>query len=163
MGYTTEFSGSFFLDKPLTEAQRIFLADFAGSRRIRWVRNLLPIDPVVEAAGLKGDDPRFYTKGGTNPYDHRQIEDSNNPPADQPGLWCQWVPSDDGTRIEWDGGEKFYKYTEWLKYIVETFLKPWGLSLTGVAEWQGEESSDVGKLIVRGNIVTTKVGRVVYD
>ena len=27
-----------------------------------------------------------------------------------PGIWCQWVPTDDGKGIEWDGGEKFYNY-----------------------------------------------------
>jgi hypothetical protein len=41
------------------------------------------------------------------------IIDHNYPPENQPGLWCQWIPNEDGTAICWDGGEKFYNSIEW--------------------------------------------------
>jgi hypothetical protein len=45
--------------------------------------------------------------------------------------WCQWVPSADGTRSCWDGQEKFYCWEEWLKYLIEHSLEPWGYRLNG--------------------------------
>lgn len=79
-----------------------------------------------------------------------------------PGIWCQWVPSADGCGIEWDGGEKFYEYTAWLVYVIENYIKPWGRTLNGSVEWQGEDNGDRGLLVVKDNVVSTKAGRVVY-
>ena len=81
--------------------------------------------------------------------------DHNVPPTGQPGLWCQWVPSSDNQGLEWDGGEKFYSYTEWLKYLVKQFLAPWGYVLSGSVAWDGEDHSDRGTLVVRNNVVST--------
>ena len=66
------------------------------------------------------------------------IIDYNLPPEGQPGLWCQWVPTEDLMGIEWDEGEKFYDYVAWLEYIVKHFLKPWGYVLNGEVDWGGE-------------------------
>lgn len=73
--------------------------------------------------------------------------------AVMPSHYCQWTPTADGTGIEWDGGEKFYDYTEWLAYIVEHFLRPWGYTLNGSVKWQGEDMDDRGVLIVEDNCV----------
>lgn len=73
----------------------------------------------------------------------------------QPGLWCQWVPNEDGTKLEWDGGEKFYEYVPWLKYLITNFLDPWGYKLNGEVSWSGEEQGDVGVIHVEDNVVTT--------
>lgn len=66
---------------------------------------------------------------------------------------CQWVPTDDGTGIEWDGGEKFYDYIPWIEYIVATYLVPWGYVLNGSVRWSGEEVTDVGTIVVKDNVV----------
>lgn len=73
----------------------------------------------------------------------------------QPGLWCQWIISEDGTQLEWDGGEKFYNYIEWLEYYISHFFKKWGIKLNGEIEWQGEDHSDKGIIVVRNNKVRT--------
>ena len=52
------------------------------------------------------------------------IRDFNKPPAGQPGLWCRWEPTKDGTAIKWNGVEKFYYSEEWMTYLIEVFLKP---------------------------------------
>lgn len=80
-----------------------------------------------------------------------------------PSHYCQWVPNADGAGLQWDGGEKFYDYTEWLRYIVEQFLKPWGYILNGEVKWQGEQGSDFGMLVVRDNVVTAREGKQVYE
>lgn len=79
----------------------------------------------------------------------------------QPSLWCQWNPSDDGTEIIWDGSEKFYNYTEWLEYLIATFLKPWGYKVNGMVEWRGEDSHDIGVIEVVDNVVTTHKGKTI--
>ena len=86
-----------------------------------------------------------------------------HPHEGMPGLWCDWVPNEDGTALEWNGAEKFYDYVPWIKYLIENFIKPWGLTVNGEVEWEGEESGDLGLIVVKDNVVTTKEGKVVYE
>ena len=77
----------------------------------------------------------------------------NNDSLKQPGLWLQWELSLDGTELSWDGNEKFYDYIEWLQYLIQHFFEKWGIKLNGEVEWQGEDSSDFGKIVVTDNVV----------
>lgn len=160
MGYTTTFTGKFTCTPALNADQVAYLKALADTRRMqRKGASKLP-DPLREAVGLPVGNEGEYFVGGTGwaGQDHDEtIVDYNNPPAAQPGLWCQWVPSDDGKFIKWDGGEKFYQYVEWIKYINENFLKPWGVKLSGDVKWRGEESSDRG-VMVANNGVTMLIG-----
>lgn len=70
--------------------------------------------------------------------------------------YCQWVPTSDGTGLEWDGNEKFYYYEEWLAYLIKRFFEPWGIVLNGTLTWQGEEVGDVGELTVKDNVVSSR-------
>jgi hypothetical protein len=70
-----------------------------------------------------------------------------------PSNYCDWVPSKDGKGVEWNGGEKFYSYVEWLELIIGRYLKPWGHTLSGRVGWQGEEGADQGVIHVRANRV----------
>jgi hypothetical protein len=145
MGYTTDFSGRFQLDKPLAPKMLNFLKLFSETRRMK--RN------VDEAFGIDGE---FFVFG-TGSYGQDQddnIIDFNQQPSTQPSLWCQWVPTDDCTGIEWDGNEKFYSYNEWLFYLINKVLTPNGYTLNGVVKWQGEELGDVGKIVVIDNVIT---------
>ena len=145
MGYTTDFSGRFELDKPLAPKMKKFLTLLNETRRMK--RN------VDEAFGIDGE---FFVFGtGSYGQDHdNSIVDFNQQPSTQPSLWCQWVPNEDGTAIEWDGGEKFYAYSEWLFYLINKILAPNGYTLNGTVIWQGEETGDVGKIHVVDNVVT---------
>jgi hypothetical protein len=168
MGYTTDFSGSFSLDKPLTDAHAAYLRKFAETRRMSRnaeIASKFP-DPIREAAGLPIGEQGSYFVGGLGFCGQEldaSVVNSNSEPPGQPSLWCQWVPTDDNDGIEWDGGEKFYNYTEWLKYIIEHFLKPWGYVLDGDVEWFGEEHDDRGMIMVENNNVTTKRARIVWE
>ena len=145
MGYTTDFAGRFQLDKPLAPKVKKFLTMLNETRRMK--RN------VDEAFGIDGE---FFVFG-TGSYGQDQdntIVDYNQQPSTQPSLWCQWVPNEDGTAIEWDGGEKFYAYSEWLFYLINKILAPNGYTLNGTVIWQGEETGDVGKIHVVNNVVT---------
>jgi hypothetical protein len=80
-----------------------------------------------------------------------------------PNSWCQWIPDPSGNFLRWDGGEKFYLYTEWLEYLIKNLLAPRGYSLNGFVTWDGEESGDVGKIEVVNNHITVKPGAIVYE
>ena len=69
----------------------------------------------------------------------------------QPGLWCQWIPSDDGRAIVWDRGEKFTDPYGWIEYLLRHFLGPWGYIANGRVDWQGPDAGDVGSIFVTDN------------
>ncbi|KKL86082.1 hypothetical protein LCGC14_1948340, partial [marine sediment metagenome] len=65
----------------------------------------------------------------------------------------QWILTGDRQHIEWDGGEKFYGYVEWIEYIIEKILKPRSYVLNGKVEWSGEDEDDFGTILVINNKV----------
>jgi hypothetical protein len=120
---------------------------------------------LLDKVGLDvGPEGAYYCGCGyAGQGEDESIVDFNIPATGQPGLWCQWVPTEDGTGIGWNGAEKFYNYVEWLDYLIKHFLKPWGLVLNGEVEWQGEDQGDVGKIIVKDNVVTTKKAKITWE
>lgn len=153
MGYTTDFDGVFTLNKKLEEADQQYLAKFSRTRRMKRDR-----EKLLQETGIDyGVDGEFYVDGdgdfGQGNGGH--VVNHNSPPATQPGLWCQWVPTRDGQGIEWDQGEKFYNYVEWLKYIIKVFLEPKGYVLNGEVSYRGEDRSDHGYICVENNVVTS--------
>ena len=167
MGYTTDFDGKFDLDKPLTPEHRAYLEAFARTRRMQRnavITATMP-DPIRESVGLPIGEQSGYFVGSTKDYGQDRtpdVTDYNESPSGQPGLWCKWKPSEDGRAIEWNGGEKFYSYVEWIIYLIDNFLKPWGYILNGIVDWQGEEREDMGRIVITDNSVSTKAGKVVY-
>jgi hypothetical protein len=168
MGYTTEFDGHFNLDRPLELNHANYLQRFSETRRMKRNPKELQFinDPIRERVGLPfGVEGEYFVGGGGFAgQDHDDsILEYNSPPSTQPGLWCQWIPTDDLRGIQWDENEKFYDYVEWLQYIVKNFLIPWGYTLNGEVEWSGEEREDIGKIVVVNNDITVKEGRVTYE
>lgn len=163
MGYTTDFEGKFAVTPTLKPEHAAYLRKFSETRRMRRYSNATANrpDPIREAVDLPvGHEGCFFVgeegmagQGlgmGDRPPD---VMNYNSPPTNQPGLWCQWTPNAQGDAIVWDGGEKFYDYTEWLVYLIRTFLQPWGYSLTGAVGWAGEEADDRGTIYVKNNKV----------
>ncbi len=61
-----------------------------------------------------------------------------------PGGYCQWVASDDGSQILWDDGEKFYDSPIWMEYMKEAVPREQdrAFRMRGDIEWvQIEEST----------------------
>jgi len=179
MGYSTDFYGSFKLDKPLNPFLKEYLEMFSETRRMQRDFNKLSVmkanglgnkrcfelleqlhfglgvhGDLYCGTGYAGQDGGF----GSNGKDDSVLE-YNAPPGSQPGLWCQWVPSEDGTAIEWNGAEKFYHYTEWIEYLIDNFLEPLGYKVNGIVEWQGEERDDTGVIQIVDNAVITHSGK----
>jgi len=166
MGYTTDFFGEWTVDPPLTPERVAYLKAFAETRRMKRdaakAENLY--DPIRAAVGLPiGRDGGYYVgASGLMGQDRDDSVIDYNYPAGQPSLWCQWIPSDDGLTIQWDDGEKFYDYVEWIGYLIDHFLKPWGHKLNGEVEWQGEDSDDRGCIRITDNVVEIGYARVGY-
>ncbi len=160
MGYTTNFSGSFSITPALKPEHIAYLQAFNTSRRMKRDEAKAEALPDAKrlAAGLPIGKEGGYYVGSAEDGQHGQdrdnsILDYNSPSSDQPGLWCQWTVSDDGAELLWDEGEKFYDYTEWLEYLVENFLAPWGYVIAGEVEWEGEDSDDRGTIYAKDNCI----------
>ena len=153
MGYSTEFTGRFRLDRPLQLEHARYLHAFADTRRVQRdaARAEALIDRVRAAASL----PVGVEGGYVVVRERDSILNQDAPPRGQPGLYCQWRPSENQHGILWDGGEKFYNYVQWLEYIIQHFLAPWGYVLNGAVQWEGEEFGDTGVIQVVNNRVTT--------
>jgi hypothetical protein len=154
VGYSTSFEGQFSITPTLTGFQVAYLEEFADTRRMVRTSSLtekLP-DPARKGVGLPiGEDGAYYVGGNDGDED---IVDRNDSGA-QPSLVCDWVPTVDGKHFEWDGGEKFYGYVEWLEYLIEHFFDPWGKTLNGKVEWHGDENDDHGMIFIVDNVVST--------
>lgn len=145
MGYTTDFEGSIIVDPPLSEKEMEFLIEFAKTRHMQRKRG------------------PYFVDGKYGHGDNSDVPDYNQHGEGKPGLWCHWVPTDDGKFLVWDGGEKFYDAEEWMAYLINHFLKPGHIAdlpflgehtLNGTILAQGEEIRDRWHLIVRDNEVT---------
>jgi hypothetical protein len=158
MGYTTDFIGNFELDKPLTKDQFRYLVAFSDTRRMRRDPSIAREfkDKRRKAVNLPiGNEGEFYVGDQSNfgQAHDASVTNYNAPPYTQPGLWCQWVPTDDLQGIEWNGAEKFYSYVEWLTYLIDNFLGPWGYKVSGKVRWEGEDREDTGIIEVEDNVV----------
>ena len=168
MGYTTDFTGCVRIEPPLNSTEAEYLTAFNRTRRMSYAAGPYCVD---ESSPLAEVD----TPSGGN----------TTPPEGQPGLWCQWVPCEGVTdagrvhpaaALEWDGGEKFYESAEWMKYLIDHFLKPGAAAegqpgfeeftfdhvCNGVIWAQGEDPDDKWKLIVDNNVVKTAAAIIAW-
>lgn len=162
MGYSTDFEGDLTIEPPLNQAEVDYLRKFNHVRHMR-----------------RGKGPYFVDGSG----DFGQGQDSdilnyNDPDPSQPGLWCHWIPADEGHLLTWDYGEKTYDHVEWLEYIINHFLKPGAYAsrsndpqfkdftfdhvLNGEVEASGEEPGDLWKIEVVNNKPTVRYGQITY-
>lgn len=181
MGYTTEFSGEFRFDKDIDPALAKYLNDFAKTRHMRLnVDEVKKDDPEWAKHCFNGEmgfEGQFYVNLNENlnraemvehpTYGHKYYKfcddlfyndnqyviDNNTPAEGVPSLWCQWVVDEEENVLVWDGGEKFYHYIEWLKYLITNFIEPSGYKLNGKVRWRGEDFDDMGAIVVQDNKV----------
>lgn len=145
MGYTTEFNGGFKLNKKLDDDTFNLLVGLATTRRMK--RNL------PEEYGVDGE---FYYDPKSKDFGQEEdpsIVNYNIPPSTQPGLWCGWIPTEDGMEIVWNEVEKFYNYVEWLEYLIGKILAPRGYILNGKVDYRGEDFYDLGTIVINNNSI----------
>lgn len=117
------------------------------------------------AEEIYGKEGEFFCKddGEMGQAKDLSVVDYNKEASTQHGLWNHWVLSEDGTELVHDGGEKTYNYIQWLGYMIKNFFAPWGIILNGEVEWKGEDSTDMGKIIVDNNLITVKKAVITYE
>lgn len=107
---------------------------------------LPPSDVIVRLRELEG-------------VDGREANDS-----DMPAGYNQWNLTRDCQGIEWDGGEKFYDYEEWLQYLVDKVIAPAGIELTGSVAYSGKDVEDVGLLLIEdGKVVKRETALIAEE
>lgn len=164
MGYSTWFDGSFKFNKPVDDKLKNYIKKFHDVRHMRRdVEKIKEVFPDWERNCLNGDlgnECEFFVGGvGFMGQDRDDsILDYNYAPKTQPGLWCQWEITEDGTELVWDEGERFYHYIEWLQYMINNFFNPAGYILNGEVTWNGEDDDDLGVIIVEDNNVIVEYG-----
>jgi hypothetical protein len=162
MGYNTDFDGEVTIEPPLSEKEIKYINMFADTRRMN--RKNGPY--YVGGTGMCGQD------------NESDVIDYNSPDDSQPGLWCKWETNEEGNVIRWNGCEKFYDATEWMRYIIDHFIGEnplaklndpehfdflQGHTLNGEIYADGEESGDNWMIEVTDGVVTEKQGTVSYD
>jgi len=178
VSYKTSFSGRFELDKPLSAAHADYLSALSRTRRVKRDpdRTAARPDPLREAARLPvGPDGAFFVGAGGQlgqegggpaldpggpPAETLGIVDFNAPPSGQPHVWCCWAPTRDRRAIHCPTDGNHYEYVSWLRYIIHTFLVPWGYSLAGEVEYAGEAPGDRGTIRVKRNAVEHLAPRI---
>lgn len=130
MGFTTEFIGKFSVSPVLSAEDAKFLRKFNLTRHENESRL---IEGIVENAVFP--DKLLSCHVG------------------KPGIWCQWVPNEDGSAIIWDKCEKFYNYAEWIIYLIGEFFVKKGYVLNGSMKWICEEYNVQGVIAIFDNIV----------
>lgn len=151
MGYTTKFHGTVDVMPPLNQQEIEYLTKFADTRRMNRTKG------------------PYYVEGGDFRGQAHDVDiiTYNQPPKCQPGLWCQWIPTSDGTKIVWDENEKFYRSAEWMQYLIDHFIGSDPIAkhvdenlsflqshvVHGIIEAQGEDQEDHWFLVVENNVV----------
>jgi hypothetical protein len=161
VGYTTEFSGQFRLDRKLAPEHEAYLRAFNEARHMRF--NMKRVGRVPDSARAAAELPIgpdgaycVFTRGAQT--SRNLVLEDVSPLGPNCSRYCGWVPTDDGSGLTWDGGDKFEGYATWLAFVVEHFLDRWGYALRGAVAWQGETDTDRGVLFVRNNKIVVGGG-----
>ena len=166
MGYTTYFSGEFTFNKPVTDELKTYINKFSDTRRMARdndiIKALYPNWQELCFNGELGRSGEYFIGGQGFAGQDEDLSILNYNMSDpQPGLWCQWIITNDV--LVWDGGEKFYNYVEWLEYLIKHFFAPLGYLLSGTVFYEGEDPDDFGKIIATNNEVRVVYGRRIYE
>lgn len=132
------FSGNLAITPALQRAHYRYLREFAGNRHVmrhEILVGLLP-DPVRTAVGLPvGLDGGYFVGARGHAWDE-SIKNPHIPPTGQPSPHCPWEPVFRPPTLQqqptsWATGQTAEVQLDWLRYLVEHFLRPWGYTLQG--------------------------------
>jgi hypothetical protein len=131
-------------------------------KRDQLIAEKLP-DPIRKAVKLPiGWEAEYYVGSMVlmgQDCDSLSVVHPNEPPTNQPSLYCNWIPSTEGDFLQWDGNDSFHYPSEWLDYLIDNFLRPWGVIVNGCVEWRGEKGDETNTgtiTVVNNSYVITK-------
>ena len=151
MGLHTDYLGSLRIQPPLSPAEVDFLQRF---HRTRHCGDRTALDVVA------------------HPADNEPAGDaasSSRVAVGMPELWCPWTCCNEGCCLRWGEVEKPYAPDRWLRYLIDTFLRPGaalatdptacalGLTfdhvLSGMLVGERRETAELFALAVKDNVV----------
>lgn len=151
MGLHADYLGSLRIEPPLSAAEVDFVRSFGQTRHCA---DRTALDVALHPAD---NDP---------PGD---IESFNRLASGIPGLWCPWTCCTEGCCLHWNQHEKPYAPDLWLRYLINTLLRPGaafaddpdardlGLTfdhvLNGMLVGERRETSELFALTVTNNVV----------
>jgi len=157
MGYSTDFEGVITIEPPLNPAEFRYLLAFARTRHMHREQGPFYVE---------------FESNTSNEFSEVGVYNTNIPPPGQPSLWCDIEPSEDGTKLFWNGSEKTYEFDKWVDYLITRFLKPGAIASESNMEYfkeftfnhvcngeiiaQGESIKDRWMLKVINNKVTKR-------
>ncbi len=177
MGYTTDFDGKIVISPKLPD-EFVGGFNFTTKKRnntygdgeqgsfdhlyhSRWGYNSLGDPPPEGTTNRLGGwfSPYVFERPGDYPtrideYARIGIHRASAV-TEVPSCWNHWQLGqgvDDFTVLEWDGGEKFSEYIEWMKYVLRLIHSDFPQShFVGTIDWEGEDPTDRGQIIVGEN------------
>lgn len=160
MGYDTNFSGELVMSRRLTEPEHEYLSAFLDTAHYaRDTSKLEGIpDPLREAVGLPLGDQGCFFMGRDESvasymiqYEDTLLEDYDyGPPVNLPDYGTDWYLGglmDGRDVLRHEDGKSRGLYTDWLAWLVENILTPWGISLNGEVTWDGDDEGDMGRIV----------------
>ena len=106
MGLHTAFLGHVRIEPVLSPAEVDFVMSF---NRTRHCGDRGPLDVAVHPTDNEPSDA---------------VPSENRTAPGVPGSWCPWTCCDEGCCLRWDGVEKPYSHEVWLRYLIDTLLRP---------------------------------------
>jgi hypothetical protein len=158
MGYNTVWVGCYEVYNKNGKRSRLpkkladLLVGLSGTRRMSRDTSILAKrlnmskEKCERLYGCYGElyiEKDYETTLGQTEYP--EIVNYNQPPPNQPSLWCDFTYNRKGKVIEWKESEKTYDGLEWIRYITN-LVQSHGYDLRGDMCWQGEEEDDNGVL-----------------
>ena len=137
MSNSTIQISKFHISGEVTPELLSYINNFSTSRRMKRsnkkIKKLYPNWKDCCLNGELGTDGEYFVCPEERKKDS-SILDYNIPPATQPSLWCDWeIAENNGSYyIQWNGNDGFSYPAPWLQYIVDNFIVPNNLSISGV-------------------------------
>jgi hypothetical protein len=95
----------------------------------------------------------------------QSFADTSHTSGDLPGCghpdWGSLEP--DGSAMVFDDTFRLIDLKGWVCYLVEGFLKPWGVLANGALFIDGEDSEDFWRIEVTDSVVVHREGLVIYE
>ena len=153
------FDGSFGVETYLDNDTINLILGLNKSRRVKRDTKALArkLDiSVKECLETYLEDGQLYVPDCDDFTDDESVVSLNEPPSDQPGLFCKWTVDVEDNSIVWDGTQDFENFFEWLNYLIEIVLKPRGYVVNGKVRYVGKRLDDMGLITVKKNDVLLK-------
>jgi hypothetical protein len=155
MGLHTDYLGSLRIEPALSPAEVDFVKSF---NRTRHCGDRSALDVAMHPS----DNDRMS-----------DVESYNRVSSGMPGLWCPWTCCPEGCCLYWNQREKPYAPDQWLRYLINTFLRAGaaravdpaaralGLTfdhvLNGMIVGERRETSELFALAVKDNVVRRRI------